>query len=86
MSYDNELRGVLFRNKAKRPDKKDPDYRGRATVHGVEFWLDAWISEPQSGGEKFMSIKFKPKAAPAEKSKPKAAAAEVASFDDDIPF
>jgi hypothetical protein len=84
MSFDNELRGVLFRNKAKRPENKDPDYRGRATVNGVEFWLDAWISEPQGGGEKFMSIKFQPKAAPAEK--PKAAAAAAADFDDEIPF
>jgi hypothetical protein len=84
IEYDNELRGVLFRNKDKRPEKKDADYRGRATVNGIEYWLDAWINEPKSGGDKFMAIKFKAKdAQPVETAAP---AQEVADFDDDIPF
>jgi hypothetical protein len=100
--YDNELRGVLFKNKDKRPDKKDPDYRGHATIGGVEFWLDSWINEPKSGGDKFMAVKFKPKdvqPAPVaeqpydwqkarESSKPAAVAAPAGAepFNDDIPF
>lgn len=81
--YDNELRGVLFRNKDKRPEKKDADYRGKATVEGVDYWLDAWINEPKGGGDKFMAIKFKAKdAQPA--AKPEAAPAEP--FNDAIPF
>ena len=85
--YDNELRGVLFRNKDKRPEKKDADYRGRATVNGVEFWLDAWINEPKSGGDKFMAIKFKAKdVQPNAQPVPPAAAPIVPDFDDPIPF
>lgn len=83
--YDNELRGVLFKNKDKREGKKDADYRGNATVNGVDYWLDAWINEPKNGGDKFMAIKFKAKeaqAAPAEKPAP----ASQPDFDDDIPF
>lgn len=83
--YDNELRGVLFKNKDKREGKKDADYRGNATVNGVAYWLDAWINEPKNGGDKFMAIKFKAKeaqAAPAEKPAP----ASQPEFDDSIPF
>jgi hypothetical protein len=80
MSYDNELKGVLFKNKEKRPDKKDADYRGNATVGGVEYWLDAWINEPKGGGEKYMSLKLKAKQGD---SKPKV---EPPPFDDSVPF
>lgn len=79
--YDNELRGVLFRNEHKRPDKKDADYRGRATVAGVEYWLDAWVNDGQKG--KYMSIKFKAKDASAAEPEP---AKPQADFDDSIPF
>lgn len=80
--YDNSLRGVLFRNKDKRPDKRDPDYRGNAEVDGVEYWLDAWVNEPKKGGDKFLSLKFKMKERPAT---PAPIASEPA-FDDDLPF
>ena len=82
--YDNELRGVLFKNKAKREGKQDADYRGKATVGGVDYWLDAWINEPKAGGDKFMSIRFKAKDEQPSKPAPAAAAAEP--FDDAIPF
>ena len=81
--YDNELRGVLFRNEHKREGKKDADYRGRATVDGVDYYLDAWVNDGKNG-QKYMSIKFKEKEAQAEKPAPAAAAAEP--FDDAIPF
>lgn len=85
--YDNELRGVLFKNKDKRPDKKDADYRGRAQVGNVEYWLDAWINEPKSGGDKFMSIKFKAKDVQPN-AQPAVAAPPKADFDDiaEVPF
>jgi hypothetical protein len=83
--YDNELRGVLFRNKDKRPEKKDADYRGKATVSGVEYWLDAWINEPKAGGDKFMAIKFKAKDAQPNAT-PKQAEPEPEPFNDQIPF
>ena len=86
--YDNELRGVLFRNKDKRPEKKDADYRGKATVEGVDYWLDAWINEPKSGGEKFMAIKFKAKDAQPAAAAPAPVEAPAGDdpFKDEIPF
>jgi uncharacterized protein (DUF736 family) len=86
MAYDNNLRGALFKNEEKRPDKKDPDYRGNVEVDNVEYWLDAWL-EKSKQGKTYMSLKLNPK-------QPKQASAKVASksapadqpFDDDIPF
>ena len=84
MSYDNNQRGVLFRNNDKRPDKKDPDYRGNATVEGVEYWLDAWLNTNKTDGSKYMALKFKAK----EKQSAKPIASEPPEFVDDaeIPF
>jgi hypothetical protein len=46
--YDNELRGVLFKNEVK----------------GQAYFLDAWIKESKKpGGKKFMSLRLKPKMA-----------------------
>lgn len=56
--YDNELRGVLFKNTRKTTDKH-PDYNGSATIDGEDYWLSAWIKEGKSG--KFMSLAFKVK-------------------------
>lgn len=80
---DNDLRGVLFRNKRQREGKRDPDYQGRATVGGVDYWLDGWIDTPKSGGDRYLSLKFRPKderpAAPVK-------APTQEDFDDEIPF
>lgn len=56
--YDNNLRGVLFKNDRKEKDTH-PDYKGSCEVDGVEFWLSAWIKTGQKG--KFMSLSFSPK-------------------------
>jgi uncharacterized protein (DUF736 family) len=55
--YDNTNRGVLFKNEQKKTDKH-PDYSGNLNVDGVEFFLDAWIKEAESG-RKFMSLSVK---------------------------
>ena len=81
--YDNELRGVLFRNSAKRDGKQDADYRGNIQVNGVEFWLDAWLATSKDG-TKYMQLRAKPKVAPRPAATPSRAAA--APLDDDIPF
>ena len=62
-NYDNNLRGVLFKNDRKEKDTH-PDYKGQAEVNGEEFWLSAWIKEGAKG--KFMSLSFSPK----EEAKP----------------
>lgn len=53
--YDNNMRGVLFKNDRKESDNH-PDYKGQAEVDGVEYWIAAWIKEGKKG--KFMSISF----------------------------
>ncbi len=59
--YDNELRGVLFKNDRKESDNH-PDYKGSAQVDGVDYWLSAWVKTGAKG--KFMSLSLKPKDAP----------------------
>jgi hypothetical protein len=55
---DND--GVLFKNDRKTSDTF-PDYKGSATVNGIELWVSAWIKTPKAGGNKFLSLAFKPK-------------------------
>jgi hypothetical protein len=87
--YDNELRGALFKNKNMREGKKDPEYKGSATIGGVEYWVSSWINTSKAG-EKYMSMAFKAKeqqAAPAPKAEELKAPADTDPFhDDDIPF
>ena len=66
--YDNNMRGVLFKNNDKQNDKS-PDYKGQAEVDGQEFWLSAWIKEGKKC--KFMSLSFKPKEEKPKSPKPK---------------
>lgn len=56
MSYNNNMRGVLFRNSKKTTDKH-PDYTGNCEVDGKQMWLNAWIKESQNG-TKYMSLAF----------------------------
>lgn len=60
--YDNNMRGVLFKNKDKQSDKH-ADYRGNCEIDGKQMWVDAWIKESKKDGSKFMSLSFKPKMA-----------------------
>lgn len=87
--YDNTNTGILTRNSRQRDDK-DPSHQGSINIDGKEYWLSAWVNEGKAGGklegQKYFSIKAKPKDAPAAAkpaATPKAAAPE---FDDDIPF
>lgn len=90
--YDNNMRGVLFKNDRKEKDSH-PDYKGSCEVNGVEMWLSAWIKEGAKG--KFMSLSFEPKQqvsqAPApqrQATAPRKPQGVVPDFDDgsDIPF
>lgn len=60
--YDNNMRGVLFKNKDKEKDTH-ADYRGNCEIDGKQCWVDAWIKTPKAGGDKFMSLSFKFKTA-----------------------
>lgn len=89
--YDNNLKGVLFKNEDKRDGKRDADYRGHCEISGVQYWLDAWINSSKDG-KKYMSLQFKPKMAREHQTSASQAprAAPVAEtypeFDTDVPF
>ena len=87
--YDNNMRGVLFRNEEKRDGKRDPDYRGQAEIDRQEFWVSAWIQESKKDDRKFMSLSFTPKRASEHKgapANPPAQKSDPEDFDDDIPL
>lgn len=87
--YDNDNTLVLFVNDYKAPGSNQPDYKGKATVGGVEFKCSGWKKEGKNTGSVYLSVKLTPSvgdevgvatAAPATtpRSKPK--------NNDDIPF
>lgn len=84
--YDNNMRGVLFKNDDKREGKQDPDYRGNAEVNREHFWVSAWIKSSKDG-RKYMSLSFQPKQAKDVKGAvAKKAAPPADDLDDEIPF
>lgn len=75
--YDNS--GSLGRNDRKeRPNHAD--YRGKATVAGVDYWISGWIKDGEYG--KWLSLSFKEREPEPAPPKRKAGA----DLDDDIPF
>jgi uncharacterized protein (DUF736 family) len=86
--YDNTNKGVLFKNAEKESDKH-PDYNGSANLDGVEYFMDAWINEAESG-RKYMSFRFKKKEKQGTSVPVKTQAGKVerrnTDMDDDIPF
>lgn len=90
MSYDNNLRGALFKND-KEGNISRPDYRGECDIEGVPYRISAWLNKARDGS-KYMSLKFEPKGGrtpkPADVPGPKPFAPVGAGqpFDDDIPF
>jgi uncharacterized protein (DUF736 family) len=84
MQYDNNNRGVLFKND-KDGNEKRPDYRGSATIAGVELNISAWIKRSQKTGDAYMSLSFEPKKN-APKKDTRAPVMDETPFNDDIPF
>jgi hypothetical protein len=61
--------GALFKNDRKE-NEKQPDYKGSATIDGVDYWISAWINVSQKDGKtKYMSLGFTRKVE-AEPAKP----------------
>lgn len=59
--YDNNMRGVLFKNEDKDSDNH-PDYKGQGEVDRKPVWISAWIKTSKKG-VKFMSLSFQFKTA-----------------------
>lgn len=41
----NKNRGYLYPNVNKKPDNKQPDYRGKVTIEGKEWALSGWVED-----------------------------------------
>ncbi len=76
--YDNNMRGVLFRNDRGRGENS-PEYTGNCEIDGVEYWVSAWVKQSKQG-KKFFSMSFKAKDGMQEKHQ------QNQDFDSDIPF
>lgn len=54
MGYDNNNKGVLFKNNKKETDNH-PDYNGSINIDGTDYWLSAWINKDKNGNS-YMSL------------------------------
>ena len=86
--------GSLFRNKDKRPDKKDPDLTGKIMLpDGTVHWFKAW-SKATGAGEKWLSCQIgdpvqgaaKPSVPPLDAHNQAKGNGYQPDTDDDIPF
>jgi uncharacterized protein (DUF736 family) len=82
MTYDNEMRFVLFRND-KEGNEKRPDYRGTTQVAGVPYKLSGWIKTDKNG-KKFLAGQVEP-AQPKQQPTTEPEPTEPNSGDD-VPF
>jgi len=57
MEYDNNNRGVLFRNETATPENKQPYMSGSCEVNGKKMQIACWMNESKAG-KKFLSLKF----------------------------
>jgi hypothetical protein len=77
--------GSLFKNDRREKDTH-ANARGSALIGGVEYWVDAWTNETQSG-DKYQSLKFKRKDAQGGGgTTPRNPPAFDTDLDDDVPF
>lgn len=95
MSYDNS--GSFSANKRKEKDTH-PDIKGKATINGVEYWIDGWKKTNDNGI--WYSLSFKPKdqqarghdaheaaaGAGSDKGAPQRGGGKPVALDDEIPF
>ena len=81
---DRELTGILSRNDRKEKDTH-ADFKGSATINGVDSWIDAYVKEKKDGSGRFFSLRFKAKDQ-AQAGAAKARAPATDGMDDDIPF
>jgi hypothetical protein len=79
--------GSIFKNDRKTTDRH-PDYKGTASINGVEYWVSGWLKTPKRGGNKYLSMAFsiKEERPDHQPSSPRPSSSSFDDFDDDIPF
>lgn len=53
------VRAVAYFNDTRRKGKDDPKWRGRVTLAGQVYYIDAWEKPDQPGIPDLLSIRFK---------------------------
>ena len=84
---ENKNSGALFRND-KRETEKHPEYTGKITIEGKDYYLSAWVNEMRNG-QKYFAIKATPKVGattPATTTAPAQPVTTVPDPVDDLPF
>lgn len=87
--YDNNKRGVLFRNE-KGDNPKRPDMTGNLEIDGVKYRVSAWEKTSQRGNQ-FLSFVVSEDDGPAKNTgngvaAQKPQAGQQLGIDDDVPF
>jgi uncharacterized protein (DUF736 family) len=81
-NYDNTNRGAIFKNEQKSSDKQ-PDYKGKINVDGVEKQISLWVTTSKEG-KKFFSVQISEPYQPQQQA-PQAAVSQSGD-EDDVPF
>lgn len=88
MNYDNDNRGAVWKNEKKMTDRH-PDFTGKATIDGVDYYVSAWRRGPDDN-PKAPALRFTvtPVADVAQKGiqQAKQVMQPADDFDDDLPF
>lgn len=74
--------GTLGKAK-ERTHENSPEYKGKASIDGAEYWVSGWVKQNSQTGERFFSLSFQ-KIISSEQYAEKRHDEQV--FDDDIPF
>jgi hypothetical protein len=82
MSGTRDNSGSLSRNDRKEKETH-PDFKGKATINGVDYWISGWTKENERG--KWLSLSFTPREAqqPAQGG---GGTRPAPPIDDEIPF
>jgi hypothetical protein len=56
--YDNDMRGVLFKNERKVAGDRRPDYVGNCTINGVFMYQSVWVRKSNKTGQMYMSVAY----------------------------
>jgi uncharacterized protein (DUF736 family) len=84
-NYDNTNRGAIFKNEQKSSDKQ-PDYKGKINVDGVDKQISLWVTTSKEG-KKFFSVQVSEPYQPQQQA-PQAAVSQSGDEADDsgLPF